>query len=273
MAHAIRTPIPIMKTEEERREERYNRIHRNHHRTSVGDPTQQFYNIIEESAYYIRINACEDITKLSDHFISHQKLMDEYKASPYYPAPTYQNYYKVGPIRVLMDEWAAMVKPNAGCTSLMTPEIKACLRSVGSYICNDNSPSGYYVMGDRIYNQENMDKLADARQKREEEERKKYWDDVKKRPYERTQEVVWDDWINLVDYVQGRVFEKFKAEVRFDKSSYRETLSVLQKLVHYNELRSHIKKHHNPKRYKQDIVFMTKLWYGERPNPFIRHTT
>ncbi len=215
----------------------------------------KFYNIIQRTEWYVRLEACEDLSKLSDAFMTKEQMklegIFEYN----------DHYYFGGKIRMLLDEWVDLMQEGCASTRSTTPRIRAMISDyrIHTHLLNQCCPSGYMVSGDRIFNK-SLQRVKDN----ERTERKNKVEQAQRQaqmdaPYIRNNHVDYHDIQILFAAMKSVIREATDVELRiftYDLKSW----TLCKKLCKWPVVKAHLKQTRDKKYQSQDLPFHELIW-------------
>ncbi len=217
----------------------------------------KYFNVIERGTFFISVDECKDITKLSDHFITEDQLKELCgKDISYYATKLYFSHK----IRTVIEEWILIIPPNALSTTLITSNVRILLNEVNTDKLRFHSPNGYSIKGRRLYNTTNLDARATEKHEADAKIQEVHQKILEAQPYERYQRCTSDDVWVLASAIRKAIEEKY--EVHVEHRGYHKTrlIQFAKRVCNWPEIRRIIKGRKKPKIYLQDIKWIKKIW-------------
>jgi len=214
----------------------------------------KFYNVTHQGKFYFEFERCTDLTKLSDHFVTEDKIKSSLSN-----LGSFREVYDDDLIKATIHEWAGMIKPDSSCTRLVNSDIRTMLNEIEPEVLNYLCPNTHRISGNRIYNEVTVAKKAAEKQDREAKEQERQRKIEEAKPYERKQKVYIKDRGELLECGKELIVAKYEALIFFSTTSANSVL-IIKRLCTWAEVRKQIKKQLSKKEYSQDIKWIKQLW-------------
>ncbi len=225
--------------------------------------TEKYFNVKERGTFFMAIEECKDVAKLSDHFITEEKLKE--LCGDGFHSYNKKAYFNNNIIATI-EEWILIIPPNALSTTLVSRKIKTMLYEINTdklrYLC----PTGYSIKGSRLYNTTNFDNRTNEKNEKELEAARKYDQIELARPYEREQGTTTADSWSLAKGIRDTIREKYGVSTNHHGYSTEQFVKFGRRLCNWPEIKREIRKHKERKIYVQDIKWIKKLWDYPEPS-------
>lgn len=224
----------------------------------MGINPMKYYNVLERGTFYMKIEECEDITKLSDHFTTEDK-MKELCGEDW----SYWNHkqYFINNIIAAIEEWILIIPDKALSTTLTTRTARTLLLEVDTEQLRRCCPHGYSIKGSRIYNTINCDDRIVEKQEIEEKRQVMLTKEYEARPYEREQRITRDDCWTMQSAIRKAIEARYGVSIGHHSGcTHEQYIHFCKKLCNWPDIKRVIREWKVRKIYVQDIKWIKKIW-------------
>jgi hypothetical protein len=231
------------------------------HTESYNDTKKcEFFDIVRQGTFYIQISPCHKIEELSDTFMTREalELMNagddnwEWNSHIYFGAE----------ITEALKEWIEMIPEGCQCTGKQPPSIRTLYRELSHDQIRNRMPPGYTIRGDKIINKEIQNARIEEAAQKERECAKRLREERAAAPYIRPDYVTRSDLHHIGEAFDRMLADEYGMECsrRHYYDSKQSIFIFYKRLCGWDVISKYHRKHHQKKKYVQDLKFMKKLW-------------
>lgn len=214
----------------------------------------KYYDVLERNRYIMIVKECEDITELSDTFVTSEQLGD--LGHTHYYGSGKQKVFFEAQIRKTLQSWIDLIKPGCNSTRNTTSEILQLIEAVDTWKLNhyldDLNESGQPLYAVGAGQNPTIRNQTAARAK----------------PRKRSQRIIQRDYKSLIRLMTHGMYTKYDITIEWDLYSYgfQSRVNFAKKVLAWRDITKQVKE----KSYfwgfsagsltKEDLVYIKQLW-------------
>ena len=219
----------------------------------------EFFDVTHRGTFSFEIRACQDITKLSDSFMTREEL-ELMHAGQGTNWEWNTRIYLTAEIKETCKEWAELIPEGAFGTIKTTPRIKTMINELSPSLIRKFIHSPYTTRGERIIN---TNIRNERYQEQQEKERLKAIETQKAKealPYQRPDFITNRDKDYIRDAFDRMIMEKYQVTFNYRYNSTTPILKLMKRLCSWEIISKNHRKHAKKKEYLWDLIYMKQVW-------------
>jgi len=219
-----------------------------------------FFDVTRRGTFYIDIKPCDDITKLSDSFMTRETLELMNTDNSHWEYNT--RVYMSAEIKETCKEWAELIPEGSFGTIRTTPRIKTMINEIRPDLLRRYMQVGFTVRGTRIINTSRRNEVHTEQARKEHKKALEAQKIKEALPYTRPDYITYKDVNSIRDAFSRLVFEEYSVGISY-KPHYKSlalSYSFIKRLCSWELLAKYHRQYSKKKEYLQDLIYMKKLW-------------